>query len=89
MVVYKLINNYASLQMSLAYKLEVLNRENDNAISKVCDTQINFANGQIQTNNLKGSSIFFRDSIKQRLGKIVIANFNTVCSINLASYVTQ
>ena len=58
MVVYKLVNNYASLQMSLAYKLEVLNRKNDNTISKVCDTQINFIKEQIQTNNLKGSSIF-------------------------------
>ena len=58
MVVYKLVNNYASLQMSLAYKLEVLNRKNDNTINKVCDTQINFIKGQIQTNNLKGSSIF-------------------------------
>ena len=58
MIAYKLVNKYASLQMSLAYKLEVLNRKNDNAISKVCDTQINFIKGQIQTNKLKGSSIF-------------------------------
>ena len=58
MVVYKLVNNYASLQISLAYKLEVLNRKNDNTITKVCDTQINFIKGQIQTNKLKGSSIF-------------------------------
>ena len=58
MVVYKLVNNYASLQMSLADKLEVLNRKNNNTISKVCDTQINFTKGQIQTNKLKGSSIF-------------------------------
>ena len=58
MVVYKLVNNYSSLQMSLAYKLKVLNRKNDNTISKVCDTQINFIKGQIQTNKLKGSSIF-------------------------------
>ena len=57
MVVYKLVNNYASLQMPLAYKLEVLNRKNDNTISKFCDTQINFIKGQIQTNKLKGSSI--------------------------------
>ena len=30
---------------------------------------------------------FCRNSIKQRLDKIIIANFNTVCSINFASYV--
>ena len=88
MIVYKLVDNCASLQISLAYKLEVLNRY-DNTISKVCDAQLNFIKEKIQTNNLKGSSIFFRDSLKQRLGKIVIANFNTVCSINLASYVTE
>ena len=58
MVAYKLVNNYASLQMSLAYKLEILNRKNDKTISKVCDTQINFIKGQIQTSKLKGSSIF-------------------------------
>ena len=58
MVVYKLVNNYASLQMSLAYKLKVLNKKNDNTISKVCDTEINFITEQIKTNNLKGSSIF-------------------------------
>ena len=58
MIVHKLINNYASLQISLACKLEVLNKKNDNTISKVCDTQINFIKGQIKTNNLKGSSIF-------------------------------
>ena len=58
MVAYKLANNCVCLDISPAYKLEVLDRKNDNAISEVCDTQINFIKEQIKTNKLKRSSIF-------------------------------
>ena len=73
-------------------KLSILNKENrknDDPISKICDKQINFIREQNQKKQLERPFIFFTVYIKQRLGKIIIANFNSVCSINFASYIAE